>query len=634
MASGAERVGVVRQVDRREALQQRARQRPLHVDLRRPAGDVGDEHVPFADVAPHPPLDVPVRGVGGHHEEVVVGDLGDGEVGLQQAACVEPLGVGDAADVAVHRVGRQLVEQRTGVAALHAEGGHEAHVGERHRVAGGLVLGAPLLPEARPAPGERARVGGEARSGEPVGALPAAHIAERRALRGQRLVQRRALHAAGGLHRPVRVVALVHHPQRLDGTGAAVLGGGLVRLGAGDVEAGDVDLRVAAHDPLGHHPAEAATGEDADRVQPGGHEVVGDLGRLAHDGGEVGGEALRAAEERADAGLGADGHPAHGPLDVRAHPVPVGLQRCERHVVGDGAHVPRRAHRLEQADHQPAHLFAVVAVVGGVFDDGPRRVEAVDVLGDEVVVLGRLQWDGHPVALAQLAGPHASAVHHHVALDGAVVGGHTGHPAGGAGAGGDHLGDGDALHDGGALLAGTLGQRHGHVDGVHPPVAGYVEAGQQVVGAGQREEVRHLLRGDLLHLHAHVAVERGDAAVLLEAIGCGGQLDEAHRLEPGGLAGLGLETAVQVACVATHRRAGLAGAAEGDHQPGGVPGGARGELVALHQHHVVPAEMGQVVGDRRADDTAADDHHSGAGGEVVIGRAHGGERSDAARSRP
>jgi hypothetical protein len=41
-----------------------------------------------------------------------------------------------------------------------------------------------------------------------------------------------------------------------------------------------------------------------------------------------------------------------------------------------------------------------------------------------------------------------------------------------------------------------------------------------------------------------------------------------------------------------------------------------------------------VVGDRGADDTAADDHHSGAGGEVVIGRAHGGERSDAARSRP
>ena len=47
--------------------------------------------------------------------------------------------------------------------------------------------------------------------------------------------------------------------------------------------------------------------------------------------------------------------------------------------------------------------------------------------------------------------------------------------------------------------------------------------------------------------------------------------------------------------------------AERDHEPGGVPGGARGQPVALEQHDVLPAHVGQVIGDRAADDAAADD---------------------------
>ena len=49
-------------------------------------------------------------------------------------------------------------------------------------------------------------------------------------------------------------------------------------------------------------------------------------------------------------------------------------------------------------------------------------------------------------------------------------------------------------------------------------------------------------------------------------------------------------------------------------QPGGVPGRAAGELLALQQQHVGDAELGQVIGDRAADDAAADDDDVGAGG--------------------
>ena len=54
-------------------------------------------------------------------------------------------------------------------------------------------------------------------------------------------------------------------------------------------------------------------------------------------------------EVQADAGLGADRHAAHRPLQVRSHAIPVGRDLAEREVVGDPLDLPRRAHGLEEA---------------------------------------------------------------------------------------------------------------------------------------------------------------------------------------------------------------------------------------------------------------------------------------------
>jgi hypothetical protein len=64
-------------------------------------------------------------------------------------------------------------------------------------------------------------------------------------------------------------VALVDHAERLDGAGGAVLRVGLVAVQPVDVDAGDVDVGTAVDDPVRKRAAEAAAGEDADRVQPG-----------------------------------------------------------------------------------------------------------------------------------------------------------------------------------------------------------------------------------------------------------------------------------------------------------------------------------------------------------------------------
>ena len=76
--------------------------------------------------------------------------------------------------------------------------------------------------------------------------------------------------------------------------------------------------------------------------------------------------------------------------------------------------------------------------------------------------------------------------------------------------------------------------------------------------------------------------------------------------EAGRLAGLGLETAIELGGIFGHLGHALR-TAQLAYQSGGVPSGAAGQLTALQQHHVGNAELGQMIGDRATDDAAADD---------------------------
>ena len=119
-------------------------------------------------------------------------------------------------------------------------------------------------------------------------------------------------------------------------------------------------------------------------------------------------------------------HPGDGALQVRRHPVPVGCDLTEREVRRDAGYLPRRADRLEQPEHQPAALLPVVAVVGGVLQHRPAAVHPLDRLGQQVVVLGGLQRDGHPGQLAEFPRPHAGAVDDVLGLDVAARGADAG----------------------------------------------------------------------------------------------------------------------------------------------------------------------------------------------------------------
>ena len=94
--------------------------------------------------------------------------------------------------------------------------------------------------------------------------------------------------------------------------------------------------------------------------------------------------------------------------------------------------------------------------------------------------------------------------------------------------------------------------------------------------------------------------------------------DRADLAHAGGDAGLGLELDVEIGRIFRQPRHVLRAAQLAD-QAGGMPGRAGGQLLALQQHDVGPAELGQVIGDRAAGDAAADDDGAGLwrGGRVM-----------------
>ena len=120
--------------------------------------------------------------VPGDDPEAVFGEPGDGEVALDPAAAVQHLRVGDCADLARDPVVAEALEEVGGARAGHLDLRERRLVEERGGLADGAVLrldrGRPVAPGPAPGP-QRLVAAGRVRL-EPVRALPARLLAERR----------------------------------------------------------------------------------------------------------------------------------------------------------------------------------------------------------------------------------------------------------------------------------------------------------------------------------------------------------------------------------------------------------------------------------------------------------------------
>ena len=162
---------------------------------------------------------------------------------------------------------------------------------------------------------------------------------------------------------------------------------------------------------------------------------------------------------------------------------------------------PRLRDGLEPADHEAADLLLDVDVAVGVTEDRQVRVHALELVGDDVEVLGRVQRHRDADLVAEGLGPLAGAVDDDLGLDVTGVRPYAGHAPSACGLGRVDAEDPHPLVDADAVAARTLGEREGEVRRVGPPVLGQPDGTEQVVDGDDRPALLGLLGGE------HLAVE-------------------------------------------------------------------------------------------------------------------------------
>ncbi len=139
---------------------------------------------------------------------------------------------------------------------------------------------------------------------------------------------------------------------------------------------------------------------------------------------------------------------------------------------------------------------------------GASAGQPVDLLGDDVLVLDRLQRHVDAGHGADLPRPLPGAVHHLVAGDVALVGLHRGDPVA------IHLEAGDAhlLVDFRAMHARALGQRLRDVGGAGLAVGRQPRGADEVGRLHQRPHLLDLFGRHQLHVHAEASAPSSPAA--------------------------------------------------------------------------------------------------------------------------
>ena len=279
---------------------------------------------------------------------------------------------------------------------------------------------------------------------------------------------------------------------------------------------------------------------------------------------------------------------------------------CIAKIVGRALRRPGHAGLLVGAEQGALALLADVdlaRIVGGVDDFAIEAREFGDRVGNDVMVLhgehGKLQ--AHHAA--DLARPQAAAVDDVLGVDAALVGldvpgqirtladrEHAGEPI-------------DFRPElAGRCRIGLGGPGRVEVAAVGPPQG----AGEELLLKQTVESLGFLDRDDL-GVHPEIASPAADQVQRIHLALVCGQHQPAVRVQPAGQAREVLELAVEVDGVFLQARD-VGVAVEGVHAAGGVPGGAGGEFALLDQHHVRPADLGQMVENADPDD-AAPDHH-------------------------
>ena len=252
----------------------------------------------------------------------------------------------------------------------------------------------------------------------------------------------------------------------------------------------------------------------------------------------------------------------------------------------------------------PRPLLAQVALPGRVHAVGQLGVAFEDfgeIVGDEVLVLHRVARQVDAGHRAHLPRPQPRRVDHVPGVDRALLRHHVPASVGTRA----KLAHRVAQHDLRTPHARSLRVGLGGARGVEVPVERIVERPEQSLRVRDRGEPGDLVRAHDLGLESHVAVLGALGLEEVEPVGVRREGESPHVVQPAGLAGELFQLAVEPDGVALERRhVGIR--VQGVEAPRRVPGRARGQLGALDEHHVAPAEPGEVVEHAAPDHPAAD----------------------------
>ena len=277
--------------------------------------------------------------------------------------------------------------------------------------------------------------------------------------------------------------------------------------------------------------------------------------------------------------------------------------------------VARRGADLVGAEDQPAPLLAQVP--GAVrLPQHPHLGQARRVtrlyfrvrLGDDVLVLNRNDRDVEACHGARAPGEAARRADHVLADDVALVGVHAPLAAHRAG----DRGDRSVAVDLRAPVARTGRERLGQVRRLDVSVPRMADRSDEAVDRAQRPDLLDLVRGQEFDVDPDGAGHSRVLAVLVHPIAVHCEPDVADEAQPHVLPGLLLQRAIQLHRVLVDLPDGVAHVEQGK-QPRRMPGRSAGQLPALHQHHVRPSLLREVVERADSDDTAADDDDAGLG---------------------
>ena len=380
------------------------------------------------DVAPQP-VEVACLGLGTGHDQI--GGLAqsrNGQVGLDPALVVEPLGIDHLARRDVDIVGADMVEHRAGVTSLQPEFGEGRLVEQRHTAAhGGALSGAigePVLAAIAIFVAGRAT-----RLRVPVGALPAECLAMAGTRRDQPVMDRRPADAARGLILLERIVRCVEQPQAFAHPIAQVTAVDLEGHVAANIDGPQIRRRHAVAHPFGHHLADAARRLQPDRIETGGNETPFKLRYLPDMVAHVRREAFRTAEEFLQAGPFQRRHAAHRVYQQRLEMRKVAGDLVEAEIVRNAVHPPGAGIGLEGADQQLAGILLVIAAMVVIAEHGKVGGQPGHILEQDIIMLTGVQGDGDADRCGQIARPHAARQHDIVRVDRAVFGIDAGHTA-------------------------------------------------------------------------------------------------------------------------------------------------------------------------------------------------------------